>query len=81
MASFSSRGLETGYITSTADAAMIEKVVNGRCQLVFFTPEALLEIRKWSRLLQSEEYSTRVKVLVIDEAHTVKKWYVTVFAR
>eukprot|EP00731_Ephydatia_muelleri_P002966 Em0001g2966a len=74
VASFSSRGLETGYITSTADAAMIEKVVNGRCQLVFFTPEALLESRKWSRLLQSEEYSTRVKVLVIDEAHTVKKW-------
>ena len=81
VASFSSRGLETGYITSTADAAMIEKVVNGRCQLVFFTPEALLESRKWSRLLQSKEYSTRVKVLVIDEAHTVKKWYVTVFAR
>lgn len=81
MASFSSRGLETGYITSTADAAMIEKVVNGRCQLVFFTPEALLENRKWSRLLLSEEYSARVKFLVIDEAHTVKKWYVTVFKR
>ena len=40
MSSFSSRGLETGYITSTSDAAKIEKVVNGKCQLVYFTPEA-----------------------------------------
>ena len=48
------------------------------CQLVYFTPEALLDNRKWRRLLQSVEYSTRVKVLVIDEAHTVKKVYVYV---
>ena len=47
VSSFSSRGLETGYITSTSDAAMIEKVVNGKCQLVYFPPEALLENRKW----------------------------------
>ena len=47
-----------------------------KCQLVHFTPEALLENRKWRTLLQSVEYSTRVKVLVIDEAHTIKKVYV-----
>ena len=44
VSSFSSRGC---YITSTSDAAMIEKVVNGKCQLVYFPPEALLENRKW----------------------------------
>ena len=57
---------------------MIEKVVNGKCLLVYFTPEALLENRKWRRLLQRDEYSTRVKVLVIDEVHTIKKWYIYV---
>ncbi|KAL5516617.1 hypothetical protein EMCRGX_G002000, partial [Ephydatia muelleri] len=62
VSSFSSRGLETGYITSTIDAEM-----KWKCQLVHFTPEALLENRKWRTLLQSVEYSTRVKVLVINE--------------
>ena len=71
VSSFPSRGLETGYITSTTDAEM-----KWKCQLVYFTPEALLENWKWRRLLQSLEYSTQVKVLVIDEAHTIKKVYV-----
>ena len=47
--------------------------IRSTCQLVYITPEALLENR---RLLQSDEYFTQVKVLVIDEAHTIKKVYV-----
>ena len=48
--------------------------MNGDYQLVFFTPEMLLSKHKWRRLLLGEKYTQRLRVVVIDEAHTVKKW-------
>jgi len=54
---------------------MLEGVIKGEYQLVFFTPEILLNAKNWRQLVQTESYTRRVKTLVIDEAHTVKKWY------
>ena len=39
----------------------------------FFTPE----LRKWRDLFHSKPYMSRVRAFVVDEAHTVKKWYVS----
>ena len=47
----------------------------GKFQILFFTPEALLIKKKWRRLICSERYQKRIKGLVVDEAHTVIKWY------
>ena len=70
-----SRGLAAGFITSTSSHAMIKDAIAGNFQLLYFTPEALLENKRWRRLLQDVTYATRIKCCVIDEAHTVKKWY------
>lgn len=40
----------------------------------FFTPEAILNHRKWHNLLRSDVYVSRLRVIVVDEAHTVIKW-------
>ena len=72
--SFSSKGLSTGFVTGDSSNAMLESVIKGEYQLVYFTPELLIEKRKWREVLQSETYERRLKALVIDEAHTVVKW-------
>lgn len=77
MQSFSSKGLATGCVTGKASAAMLAGVARGKYQLVFLTPEMLLNDMKWRLLLRGDEYKRRVQGLVIDEAHTVKKWYVS----
>ena len=46
----------------------------GRYQLVLFTPEMLLSQRRWRKMLLGEVYSNQLRVFVVDEAHTVKKW-------
>lgn len=46
----------------------------GSYQLVFFTPELLLDSNKWRKVLLGDVYSKRLRVFVVDEAHTVKKW-------
>ena len=43
----------------------------GRYQLVLFTPEMLLSQRRWRKM---QVYSNQLRVFVVDEAHTVKKW-------
>ena len=53
---------------------MLERVAKGNYQLIFFTPEALLNHRKWRDLLRSDIYLSRLRVVVIDEAHTVINW-------
>jgi len=51
----------------------MEGVRNAKYQQVFFTPEAILHSR-WRKVLRGELYATRLRVVVIDEAHTVIEW-------
>ena len=53
---------------------MTEGDVNGEYQLIFFTPELLLGIKKWRKLLSKDMYTRRVKAFVVDEADCAKKW-------
>lgn len=55
---------------------MKERVMKGDYQLVLFTPEMLLNKKRWRRMLLGNVYSSRLRAFVIDEAHTVKKWSV-----
>ena len=48
----------------------MDGVRNAKYQLVFFTPKAMLHGR-WRKVLHSEPYATRLRVMVIDEAHTL----------
>ena len=72
----SSRGLSVAAINGNTSAAIKRSVYDGELGLVFFTPELLLQERRWRELLNSSVYLQRVKAFVVDEAHCVKKWYV-----
>ncbi len=74
--SFRARGLEVASVTggSTHNDEVMRKIVDGAYQLVLFTPEMLLQSRRWRDMLSNEVYTTNLKALVVDEAHTVKKW-------
>lgn len=76
VASLSAKGLATSYIAGEQkDEGVKRAVMKGEYQLVLFTPEMLLESKLWRKMLLGEVYSQRLRVLVVDEAHTVKKWY------
>ena len=50
------------------------EVCEGKYQLIFMSPEALLTDIKWRDMLQSPTFTENLIALVIDEAHCVKKW-------
>ena len=45
-------------------------------QLVLITSEMLLDNKQWRKMLRDEVYSELLCTVLLDEAHTVKKWWV-----
>ena len=74
VSALSAKGLAVGCVTSESSDTELAQVRNGHYQLVFFSPEALLGVRRWRQMLQGELYSQRIAAFVVDEAHCVKKW-------
>ena len=74
VASLSQRGLSVAAINSNTSEDVKQGVYNGKYSLVFFTPELLLQERRWRELITSSVYMQRIKAFIVDEAHCVKKW-------
>ena len=75
--SFRKRGVSAAYVTSNGDAEcedMKAGVLEGKYQLVFISPEQLIDNRRFRCMCQSEHYQEKLIALVVDEAHFVKKW-------
>lgn len=71
------KGLAACYVAGDQEDEYVkEHVMKGDYQLVFFTPEMLLNKKQWRRMLLGDVYSSRLRAFVVDEVHTVKKWSV-----
>ena len=49
-------------------------ILEGKYDIVFFTPELLISKKRWRKVISSAIYAQHLKGLVIDEAHCVSKW-------
>ena len=64
-------GVNAAYIGERANQAP-KDIFGGDMEVVFGTPEALVDDEKWRSMVQSSSH--RIKVIVVDEAHTVNTW-------
>ena len=72
-------GLSAEFVGSAQDdPAATSAVLNGAVQLVFISPENLLNNRQFRGMFQRDIYQQKMIALVVDEAHCVKLWYVNV---
>ncbi len=74
-AKFSPRGLKTDFVgeVKTDDEAQ-QRILNGESQLVFISPENLIENTKYRRMLLRQVYKENLVALVVDEAHCIQTW-------
>ena len=66
--------MKVAYVTQESSQEMLRGVAVGDYELVFFTPELLIESHRWRKVMCSDVYTERLKGFVIDEVHCIKKW-------
>jgi len=59
--------------SSQQDAGLVDRILNGQFELVFFSPEWCVSHKKFQALMQSQTFRKRIGGIVIDEAHLVQK--------
>ena len=72
---FAERGIKAEFVgEAQADKAVVAKVLRGDLQLLYISPENLLNNRNFRSMLLSSHYKNNLVTLVVDEAHCVKTW-------
>ena len=72
---FIEMGLSTDFVgESQSDRHVVKAVTDGSIQLVFISPESLLNNLTFRNMLLSTVYKDNLVALAIDEAHCIKTW-------
>ena len=75
VSNFQARGVKTDFIgDSQTDPSVRKKVLRGELELVYTTPESLINNCVYQEMLMSPVYKENLRGLVVDEAHCVKTW-------
>ena len=72
---FTPKGLKVEFVgEAQTDESCIKAVLQGKIQLVYISPESLLNNRSFRNMLLSPTYKAKLCALVVDEAHCVRTW-------
>lgn len=70
-----SKGLKTEFVgEAQTDPNVVKRVLEGDLQLLFISPESLLNNEKFRSMLLTPKYKEKLVALAVDEAHCVKTW-------
>ena len=72
---FNSIGLNAAFVgVEKMCEDSLHSIKNGECQLVYSTPESLVNKVQWRELLRSDIYKKYLVAVVVDEAHCIEQW-------
>ena len=72
---FAPKGISAEFLGELQDdTGATERVIEGKHQLVFCSPENLLENPSLRDMLTSSTYKDKLVAIVVDEAHCIDKW-------
>ena len=78
---FAERGIKAEFVgEAQIDEAVVTRVLLGDVQLLYISPENLLNNPKFRSMLLTAKYKDNLVALAVDEAHCVKTWsvYITI---
>ena len=81
-AKFAPQGIITEFLgEEQTDVSCIRSVKNGEVQLVYMSPESIICNFQYRNMILSPVYQEKLVAFVVDEAHCVKKWLVTLLSQ
>ena len=76
-AKFAALGLNAEYVgMAQDDSEVVRRVLSGDIQLLFISPESILNNKRFRFMLLSQHYKKKLVAVAVDEAHCVKTWWV-----
>ena len=69
-------GIAAGYVFAEQEQRILKDVEMGRYNIVFASPESMLSVNRWRRMLTCEVYKKHLIGIAVDEAHCISHWYV-----
>ena len=74
---FMHMGITVEFVGDSQDNGVaIKSVLKGDVQLLYISPESILNNKKFRYMLQKCRYQEKLVALIVDEAHCVQMWYV-----
>ena len=74
-AKFSPLGLTVEFVgEAQEDRDAVRRVIAGKVQLVYLSPEAILNNSVYRQMLLSEVYKKKLVAIAVDKAHCIKTW-------
>lgn len=72
---FTRCGFSTEFVgEAQSNKSVTRRVLSGEVQLVYITPENIVENPLYRGMLTSKTYREKLVALVVDEAHCIKLW-------
>lgn len=74
-AKFKNKHFEVEFVgEAQLDRTVHRRVVNGEVQLLYISPENIIQNKKYRDMLQTPIYKEKLAAIVVDEAHCIKTW-------
>ena len=74
---FQGKGINVEFVGEDwVNDDVMKAVLLGKVQLVYITPEKILNNYLFRNMLCGAQYQDMLKALIVDEAHCIKLWYV-----
>ena len=67
-------GLTAAAIQQDTDELTMRSIENGVISYVFFSPESILSLERWRKVLTSNVYKEVCIGIVVDKAHCISQW-------
>ena len=72
---FTSKGISAEFVgEAQQNKAVIKRVLRGDVQLVYITPESIIENPVFRNMLMTPCYQEKLIALIVDEAHCIQLW-------
>ena len=73
--SFKHKGITVEFVGEAQhDKMAATSVLKGEIQLVYISPECILNNKMFRNMLRKDVYQERLVALVVDEAHCIQMW-------
>ena len=72
-------GLNAAAVYNGEDEDVLRDIEEGGIySYIYATPESMLSVKRWQKMLRSPYFAENCVVFAVDEVHCISQWYVSI---